>query len=62
VQRPSAAKGSIGQLEDYARDDVKTFKFHVIEVTQISAKLEELKRMLDSGELSENMYRMVRMS
>ena len=55
----SLVKTSIRQLEDNAESDIRTFRSHVREVRQISAKLGELTRMLESSEVSENTYGIV---
>lgn len=56
---PSGNEASTKRPEDDIEVAIKAFKSHVENVKEVSLRLEELGKMLKSGELSENVYRMI---
>lgn len=58
-RRPPIREVSIGQIENEANDELKSFKSHVKQVKNISLKMNELIKMLKSGEISENVYEII---
>jgi len=47
---------SFKQMEGIVKDDLEIFQAHMKEVREASLKLEELEKMLRSGEITENTY------
>ncbi len=56
---PSARTTSARQIEDEIDDELKAFQSYVKEVKETSLKLEALTKMLKSGEIPENAYKLI---
>ncbi len=50
---------SINQLESEVNEELKSFESYVKEIRDTSLKLEQLTKMLQSGEISENVHRLI---
>ncbi len=50
---------SINQLESQVNEELKAFESYVKEIKETSLKLEQLTKMLQSGEISENVHRLI---
>jgi len=58
-KQPPSWSSSIRQVESEVNDNLKAFQSHVEEVKDISLRLEELTKMLKSGEIPENVYELI---
>ena len=50
---------SISQIEDEVKGNLKAFQSYIEGTKETSLKLEELRKMLRSGEISENVYKLI---
>ncbi|MEM3041781.1 MAG: hypothetical protein QXG97_07160 [Nitrososphaerota archaeon] len=50
---------SIRQIENEVNDEIKAFQSRVKEMKETSMRLDELAKMLKSGDISENVYRLI---
>ncbi|MDH5687516.1 MAG: hypothetical protein OEZ48_06620 [Candidatus Bathyarchaeota archaeon] len=50
---------SISQIEDEVKENLKAFQSYIEGIKETSLKLEELRKMLRSGEISENVYKLI---
>jgi len=50
---------SVRQMESEVNDELKAFQSHVKEMKETSMRLDELGKMLKSGDISENVYRLI---
>jgi hypothetical protein len=50
---------SISQIEDEVKEDLKAFQSYIKGIKETSLKLEELRKMLKSAEISENVYKLI---
>jgi hypothetical protein len=56
---PPTWSASMIQLESEVTDELKAFESHVKEIKETSLKLEQLTKMLQSGEISENVHKLI---
>jgi len=60
VKQPVPARAtSVGQIEEEVNSALKAFQSSVKEIKETTLKLEELTKMFKSGEIPENVYRLV---
>lgn len=55
-KQPPAWSSSTRQIENEVNDQLKVFQQYVRDIKEASLRLEELSKMLKSGEISENIY------
>jgi len=58
-QQSPSWSSSTKQIESEVDDQLKIFQLHVKEVKETSLRLEELSKMLKSGEITENIYKLL---
>lgn len=58
-KQPPPKVTSVRQIEDEVNEEVKAFQSHVKEMKETSLKLEELTKMLKSGEIPDNAYKVI---
>lgn len=58
-KQPPSWSSSAKQIESEVDNQLKIFQLHVKEVKETSLRLEELSKMLKSGEITENIYKLL---
>jgi Asp-tRNA(Asn)/Glu-tRNA(Gln) amidotransferase B subunit len=58
-KQPPAWSSSTRQIENEVNNQLKVFQSYVRDIKEASLRLEELSKMLKSGEISENIYKLL---